>query len=398
VSASSARELPVRVVFAAVTPPTPRKLLLLSVSAGAGHVRAAQAIEAAAKSADPPFDATHLDLLSIVPAEFRKFYGAKYLELVEKSPQLWSWLYAKSDRPSRDSLLGALKRAAEKVNTRKLDGEIERLQPDVIFCTHFLPAELLSRQRAKSRGKASRPALWVQVTDFDVHALWVHPHVDRYCVASEEVAFRLADRGVPREKISVTGIPVMPQFSTTLDRATCAGELGIDAKKFTVLMMAGGGGVGALDELAERLLREPRELQLVALAGRNEVLLKKLRALAKKHPGRLFPQGFTTTVERIMTAADLVITKPGGLSTSECLAKRKPMLLVSPIPGQEERNADYLLEAGAAVKAVDAATLDFKLGQLLADPRRLTAMSDAAGRIGTPHAARDVVALLARTP
>lgn len=380
-----------------------QKLLILSVSAGAGHVRAAQAIEAAACAAAPPLDATHLDLLSIAPAEFRKFYGAQYLKLVETLPQLWSYLYAKSDRPSHNSRLGDFKRAAEKFNLRKLDGEIARVQPDVILCTHFLPAELLSRQRAKRKaGTKDVPPLWVQVTDFDVHALWVHPHVDRYCVASDEVAFRLADRGVAREKIVVTGIPVMPQFTAPLDRKTCAAELGLDPAKFTVLMMAGGGGVGALDELAERVLREPgpkfEKLQVVTLAGRNEVLLKRLQALAKKNPRRLFPLGFTTTVERIMSAADLVITKPGGLSTSECLAKGKPMLLVSPIPGQEERNADYLLEAGAAVKAVDAATLSFKLRKLLEEPERLTAMSAAALRIRTPHAARDVVALLSVTP
>jgi processive 1,2-diacylglycerol beta-glucosyltransferase len=161
-----------------------------------------------------------------------------------------------------------------------------------------------------------------------------------------------------------------------------------------VLMMAGGGGVGALDELAERVLREPAELQLVALAGRNAALLERLQVLAQKNPGRLFPLGFTTTVERIMTAADLVITKPGGLSTSECLAKGKPMLLVSPIPGQEERNADYLLEAGAAIKAVDAATLEFKIRGLLAEPARLRAMSEAAHRIARPGAAAKVVALI----
>ena len=113
------------------------------------------------------------------------------------------------------------------------------------------------------------------------------------------------------------------------------------------------------------------DLQIVALAGRNADLLKRLQALAKQHPGKLFPIGFTTTVERVMTAADLVVTKPGGLSVSECLAKRRPMLLVSPIPGQEERNADYLLEAGAAIKAVDGATLEFKLARLLADRARL---------------------------
>jgi processive 1,2-diacylglycerol beta-glucosyltransferase len=372
-----------------------RKLLILSVSAGAGHVRAAQAVEAAARAAQPSVAVTHLDLLSLVPADFRKLYGHQYIKLVEKLPQLWSFLYSKSDRPSRDTLLGKLKRAAEKLNTRRLTAELAKLAPDAILCTHFLPAELLSRQRAKG---ARLPPIWVQVTDFDVHALWVHPHVDHYCVASDEVAFRLADRGVPREKITVTGIPVMPQFSAPLTRAVCARELGTSPDKFTVLMMAGGAGVGGLDALAARLLRLPDDLQLVALAGRNEDLLSRLRALAGSHPGRLFPLGFTTTVERVMTAADLVVTKPGGLSVSECLAKGRPMLLVSPIPGQEERNADYLLEAGAAIKAVDAATLQFKLARLLADPARLRAMSEAAHRIARPHAAAAVLALIFPAP
>lgn len=373
--------------------PTP-KLLILSVSAGAGHVRAAQALEAAARAAAPPLAATHIDLLTLVPREFRKLYGEQYIRLVETLPQLWALLYAKSDRPSRDSLVGKLKRAAEKLNTRKLEGEIARVAPDCIVCTHFLPAELLSRARA--RGK-TMPRLAVQVTDFDVHALWVQPHVDAYFVASDEVAFRLADRGIAREKIHVTGIPVMPQFSAPLDRAVCARELGVDPAKFTVLMMAGGAGVGALDELAARLLTVPGDTQFVALAGRNAELLGKLQALARRHPGKLFPLGFTTTVERVMTAADLVITKPGGLSVSECLAKARPMLLVSPIPGQEERNADYLLEAGAAVKAHDAPTLEFKLRALLGDRARLAAMSAAAHGIARPHAARDVVGLLSAT-
>jgi processive 1,2-diacylglycerol beta-glucosyltransferase len=373
-----------------------QRLLILSVSAGAGHVRAAQALEAAAKVANPPLEATHLDLLTLVPREFRKLYGEQYIKLVDRLPQLWSYLYTKTDRPSRDSLVGKLKRAAEKLNTRKLQAEIARLRPDAILCTHFLPAELLSRQKAGKGGNTALPPLWVQVTDFDVHALWVHPHVDRYCVASDEVAFRLADRGVPRARISVTGIPVMPQFSASLERATCAAELGIDPGRFTVALMAGGAGVGSLDELAARLLRASEELQLVALAGRNAELLARLKKLAKSHPRQLFPLGFTTTVERVMSAADLVVTKPGGLTVSECLAKRKPMLLVSPIPGQEERNADYLLEAGAALKAADAATLEFKLGQLLADPARLRAMSEAAHRTGRPHAAEDVIALISR--
>ena len=144
---------------------------MLSVSAGAGHVRAADAVVKAAASAQPPLIANHIDLLTLVSKEFRKLYGEQYIRLVEKLPQLWSYLYSTTDRPSRDSLIGKLKRAAEKLNTRKLNAEIERLAPDVILCTHFLPAELLSRQKAKGR---ALPPLWVQVTDFDVHALWVH--------------------------------------------------------------------------------------------------------------------------------------------------------------------------------------------------------------------------------
>jgi processive 1,2-diacylglycerol beta-glucosyltransferase len=369
----------------------PKRLLLLSVSAGNGHVRAAQAVEAAAHAAQSPIEATHLDLLTLVPKEFRKLYAEQYIRLVDKLPQLWAYLYSKSDRPSRDSVIGRLKRLVEKLNTRKLDAEIARLAPDAILCTHFLPAELLSRQKGKGRALAP---LWVQVTDFDVHSLWVHPHVERYCVASEEVAFRLADRGIPRAKISVTGIPVMPQFSTALERNLCAAELGLAPDRFTAALMAGGAGVGSLDELAARLLRQPGDGQLIALAGRNAEMLAKLRKLAKAYPQRLFPLGFTSTVERVMTAADLVITKPGGLTVSECLAKGKPMLLVSPIPGQEERNADYLLEAGAALKAMDGATLEFKYARLAADPDRLRAMGEAARRIATPGAARALLALL----
>jgi len=372
-----------------------RHLLILSVSAGAGHVRAAQAVEAAAKTAR--VKATHIDLLTLVPRQFRKLYADQYIKLVEKLPELWSYLYAKSDRPSRDSWIGKLKRSIEKLNTRKLYAQIARLKPDAILCTHFLPAELLSRQKAAGK---PLPPLWVQVTDFDVHALWVHSHIDHYCVASDEVAYRLADRGVSHGRITVTGIPVMPQFSTPLERPTCAAELGLNHEKFTALMMAGGAGVGALDILAARLLElsgdQQPGFQLIALAGKNAGLLAKLKDLARRHPDQLFPLGFTTTVERVMTAADLVITKPGGLSVSECLAKGKPMLLVSPIPGQEERNADYLLESGAAVKAVDAATLEFKFGRLLGDAQRLRAMGEAAHRIGRPNAAAEVLALIFR--
>jgi processive 1,2-diacylglycerol beta-glucosyltransferase len=149
--------------------------------------------------------------------------------------------------------------------------------------------------------------------------------------------------------------------------------------------------VGGIEVLAQRLLALGRGLQIVALAGRNEAMLAALQRMAGSHPGALFPMGFTRTIERPMAAADLAITKPGGLTTSECLAMGLPMILVSPIPGQEERNADFLLESGVALKAVDAAALEFKVCRLLDEPQRLAAMRGRMAAVARPQAAAGVL-------
>jgi processive 1,2-diacylglycerol beta-glucosyltransferase len=199
-------------------------------------------------------------------------------------------------------------------------------------------------------------------------------------------------RGIERTKTHVTGIPIMPAFAAPLDRAACAAEFGIDAQRKTILLMGGGAGLGGLDEVAERLLALDADFQLVALAGRNAKMQERLHALAARHPQRLIAQGFTDKVERLMTACDLVITKPGGLTTSECLALGRPMIVHAPIPGQEERNCDHLLEQGAALKAVDATALDYRVRELLAEPQRLQVLAQRARALGRPQAARDVLA------
>ncbi len=156
-------------------------------------------------------------------------------------------------------------------------------------------------------------------------------------------------------------------------------------------MMSGGAGIGGIEVLAERLLQLDGDFQLVTLAGRNEHLLHNLQRIAGRHPGRLFLLGFTGTIERLMAASDLVITKPGGLTTSECLAVGLPMIVISPIPGQEERNADFLLENGAALKACGAAALAYRVERLLHDPVRLGELRENALRLGKPDAARTVL-------
>lgn len=370
-------------------PSTKKKLVIFSVSAGAGHVRAAQALVAGAKRWYPDVEAVHVDLMELVPQLFKKVYADSYLKVVERHPALWGYLYDKSDHEKADSGLNRLRQAIERLNTRKLAGLLRELQPDYVICTHFLPAELLSRKIMA--GKFSAP-VWVQVTDFDFHALWIQQQMNGYFAAHDEVAWRMAERGIPADTIHVTGIPIMPTFDRQYDRSTCAAEFGLDPNRTTLLMMSGGMGVGSIEQLAERLLQLKGDFQIVALAGRNEKLLTDLKVLAMQHPGRLFPLGFINVIERVMAASDLAITKPGGLTTSECLAVGLPMIVVSPIPGQEERNADFLLENGAALKACDAGALAWRVQQLLNNPQRLLHLRQNALDCGKPDAARRVLA------
>jgi processive 1,2-diacylglycerol beta-glucosyltransferase len=358
------------------------KIAILSVSAGAGHTRAAEALRLAAAARG--HEAVHLDVMTLVPRLFRKLYADTYLAIVERHPAFWGYLYHASDRAAPDSRTTRMRQAIEGLNTRAFRKTITELAPDYVICTHFLPAQILSRMTA--RGTFDRP-VWVSVTDFDVHQLWTHPHLTGYCVAAEEIAWRIRERAIGEAQVAVTGIPIMSAFAKRLDRTTCARELGLDSTRTTLLLMSGGFGVGAIDLLAARILAVPGNHQLIALAGKNQELLARLTTLAAKHPGRLLPLGFTTTIERVMACADLAITKPGGLTTSECLAVGLPLVVVSPIPGQEERNADYLLERGAALKAHDVAGLEYRIRRILDEPELLRRMQAAIAPLGKADAA-----------
>jgi len=374
------------------------KLLILSVSAGNGHVRAAQALAATAQSLAPPCTAVHIDAMAHVAVGFRKVYTDWYIQLVNRAPELWSYLHQRTDVTPHHAPSQRLRRGIERLSTGALVREIRREKPDAVICTHFLPAELLMRER--NRGRIDYP-VWLQITDYDLHNMWLVPGMTGYLAATEEVAFRLRARGVPAERIHVTGIPVMPAFSEpdspSLARDACVAGLGLDPSRPVLLMVSGGAGVGDLPSMVERVLGmggpdgKPNDFQVVAVAGRNVEAHGRLEALAKRHPGRVAAIGFTNEMHRMMAASDLVVTKPGGLTVSECLALGKPMLLISPIPGQEEHNAGFLMEEGAAWLAYDAIGLDYKVARLMADPAKLSAMAARSRALGKPQAARSVL-------
>ncbi len=367
--------------------PKVKRILVLSVSAGAGHVRAAEALCQNANALHD-VEAKHIDVMRLVSRSFRMIYVDWYLALVSRFPLVWGALYAFMQRTDSQSPLQKIRRFVERRGTRALRAEIDRYQPDAIVCTHFMPAELISNLIAQ--GEHHCP-VYVQVTDFDLHPMWVHAGMAGYFAANDEVAFRMRAQQIAAQTILVTGIPVMQAFSPAISRTDCAQSLGLDPHRTTLLLMGGGAGLGNLQQIAARLLKMNRDFQLIVMAGKNPHLLADLQNLALAYPGRLLAQGFTQQVARIMACADLVITKPGGLTTSECLAMGLPMIINSPIPGQEERNADYLLEQGVALKASDADTLDYRIHYLLDHPEKLALMKARALAIGRPSAATAVI-------
>jgi len=364
-----------------------KTILVLSVPAGAGHTRVAEAIRACAAEHG---DATviHLDAMAFATTRLRKVYTDFYILLIKRAPGLWRHIYRLTDQARADGLFHRLRRWIERRDSRLLVEQIAAIGPDAIVCTHFQPAEILSG--LASRGELACP-VWVQVTDFDLHRMWVHPHLAGYFAANDEVAYRLRSHGVPADSIHVAGIPTMPGFRQGHERAECAQALGLDPGVPTFLLMGGGAGLGGLSRVAQRLLAIPGDFQLIALAGNNAAELAALQRLAARFPGRLAPQGFSDQVERLMACADLVITKPGGSTTAECLAMGLPMIVNAPIPGQEEQNANFLLEHGAALKAVDLASLEYRIRHLLAHPELLREMGARARLLGRPYAARQVL-------
>jgi processive 1,2-diacylglycerol beta-glucosyltransferase len=368
----------------------PARVLVLSASVGAGHVRAAQAVELALRETAPDATVKNVDVLTLTNAPFRKLYGEAYLDLVNKAPHVLGFFYDHMDKPRRaDSKRDKLRLLVERLNLTSLCDLLECERWDAIVNTHFLPAEIIASMR--KRKKLRTPQMTV-TTDFETHRLWVNQPCDHYTTATDEGAAYLHHWGVPSDDISVTGIPIHPVFAKPKPRDAAMKRQGITGGRPVVLQLAGGFGVGPVAEIFQSILKVETPIELVVVTGKNAAAKKKLEAAKSPKQHRVKVLGFTDQMDELMAAADIVISKPGGLTTSETLARGAAMVIVNPIPGQESRNSDYLLENGAAIKINNLPTLAMKLEPLLADPKRVQQLRDNAKRIGRPQAAFDVAA------
>lgn len=360
------------------------RILVLSASVGAGHLRAAEAIELALRRANASVTIANHDVLTLMAPAFRKVYRDGYFRMVSRAPQLLGWIYDATDKPFHKD---RVRQRIERAGSHPLLKLIREFDPDVAICTHFLPTALLDRERRKGRCRAR---IITVVTDFEVHGLWLSAPSDDYFVATEEARAHLEALGIASRAITVSGIPTHPVFAEMKDRAAMRRKHGWREDLPAILISAGGFGAANLGRMLQALIDARLPAQIIAVCGKNAALkcsIEKIASQTTNGDGLCDPVGFTTDMDEFMTAADLIVGKPGGLTTSESLIKGLAWVVVNPIPGQEEKNAIYLLEHGVGLWCDNLHTLAFKVGELLKDPARLGAMRHNALRIARPDAA-----------
>ncbi|MGZ8136876.1 MAG: MGDG synthase family glycosyltransferase [Methylococcaceae bacterium] len=362
-----------------------KRVLIMSVGAGSGHIKAAEALEKSFAADNRVVEVINNDALQYTNKLFRDFYSRFYTSLVRSAPNFLGWWYKTSDEPWRNDRMRIM---LDRLNTKPLVRFIQEFDPHITVCTHFMPAGIISHLIATQQIQAR---LSIVVTDFDFHAMWLSRSFHRYFVAIEETRAHLEMLGIPNERITVSGIPIDPIFQHPIDQKAVKLSLELNPDKPVLLLSAGAFGVSPTEFMVERLLNLNSDAQAIIVCGHNDELKQRLLTLVNNQSQRFKVLGYTNEMHKLMKISDIFIGKPGGLTTSEAIACGLPMCVVAPIPGQEERNSDHLLEEGIAVKCNDLTTLPFKLERLLEDPARLASMKANALRFAKPLASRTIV-------
>ncbi|MDD1632092.1 MAG: glycosyltransferase [Methylococcaceae bacterium] len=362
-----------------------KRILIMSAGAGTGHIKAAEALELSFAVDGRVAEVINNDALQYTNKLFRDFYSRFYTSLVRSAPNFLGWWYKTTDEPWHTD---TMRHMIDRLNTKPLVRFIREFDPHITVCTHYMPAGIISHLIAKKQLQAR---LSIVVTDFDFHAMWLSRSFHRYFVAIDETRAHLEMLGIPTERITVSGIPIDPVFQHPINREEERLRLGLNPAKPVLLLSAGAYGVGPTEYMVERMLNLNSDAQTVVICGRNEELKQRILQLVDSRSSRFKVLGYTDEMHKLMKMADIFIGKPGGMTTSEAIACGLPMCVVSPIPGQEERNSDHLLEEGIAVKCNDLTTLPFKLERLLEDPERLDRMKANALRFAKPTASATIV-------
>ncbi|MFN0117364.1 MAG: MGDG synthase family glycosyltransferase [Elusimicrobiota bacterium] len=362
-------------------------MLLTSVSTGAGHVKAAEAIQEAFIKFYPKVEVKHVNAMDYVTPSFRKAYEAGYSLIVKNVPRFWGKIYEVTEKRNLKGKNSKFIRAIQQWNSARFFHFIDNYKPDLVLSTHFFIPQILSIKKAHSILGIS---IQTVITDFDLHPSWVHPIVDRYFVAQPGIVGKLLNLGVEPARISVTGIPISQQFLKQVVKSDIFHQLEMKENIPVLLLLSGGEGFISLEQMVRQVINLKIPIQIITVSGKNVVMKKKIDQLKIPAPSKLISLGFVNNMDELLTVADIVVTKPGGLTLSESLSKGAMILMISAIPGQEEKNVEYIQLNHAGLSVFNIEDMVNEIKKLLTSPDTLAHYKEQALKLSRPQAAFEI--------
>jgi processive 1,2-diacylglycerol beta-glucosyltransferase len=375
--------------------PSRLHIVILSCNYGGGHHRVAEVLRHELRQRSPGCRVEIYDYIeTCIGHWFNVTFTSLYFGSVRWAPCLYRWFYQATSAISPHS---PAQRFINSLGRRRFAAILQAQRPDIVVCTYCLPAGGVSE--LKREGRTDVPCVTV-VTDHAVHSQWIHLGIDLYLVSSDQVRDGMVAHGLLPDRVLSSGIPIAPAFGTPLQPQPLRRQYGLDPALPTILVMVGAHNLmrGALDVYRD-MVELPRPAQLLFVCGKDERLRQVIEQLAQRAsmPVRVF--GYISEIPALMAMSDLMISKAGGVTTSEALAAELPMVLINPIPGQEEENATFLQAVGAAIVAPRPAALPSLIADLLDHPEHLARLREGARRVKRPDAAAHAgEAILALAP
>ncbi len=347
---------------------------IFHISKYGGHSQAAQNIREAILANEDKAEAVNLNSFHYFYPRTEKVVNMIYTLVIKKMPSLWGKAY---NRQGLIKYLIPWQKVASFISFPRLNRYIKKKKPDCFVTTQAFPCCLIADY--KKSYKVDIPLVAV-VTDFYPHRFWVHPFVDSYVVASEEAKKILMDAGVDKEKVHVLGIPISIKFIESYSKDTVANKFGFSKNLKSVLVMGGGLGIGSIEKSVASLDKIKSDFQIIVICGKNRFLYQKLKKRERKSKKPLFVFGYTEHINEIMDFSDIIITKAGGITISEALAKKMAIIVTNPIPGQEEFNVDFLIRKKTIIKADTPSQIQASVTELFENKEKLDILRARAGQ------------------
>jgi len=366
----------------------PKRIILMYISEVSGHRSATLAIEKALKSLSPKCEILNINAFNYTNPISEKVINRIYMEVIKYTPKVWDYLY---DNPSVVKGLEKIKKSVHKSNSPKLKKLFDTFNPDLVVCSQAFPCGMVADYK-KAYG-SSLPLVAV-LTDYIPHSYWVYDNVDYYITPSEDVSERLAKKGVSPSKIKSLGIPFDHKFNQKQNKDEIFLKLNLNPCKPVILIMGGGQGLGPIKTIVKSLEKSGHDIQELIVTGTNKKLYNSLKRKIKRYKKKIQIFSFVQNIHELMHISNVIISKPGGVTTAEVLSAGLAMVIVKPIPGQEINNTNFLTQRGAAIKVDEPKEVYRVIDNLLEDKAETERLKSAAAKIAKPNASMDIAKLL----